>query len=81
MSTKTETAGPEPRCRIHRDVTFAPCTRYELTLRAGSVVAWSPSLNGPCAIRVHFAGRVAVIDMDDASPVEWDDAEQQWVEA
>ncbi len=79
--TKTETTGPEPRCRIHRDVTFAPCPPYEFTLRAGSVVAWSPSLNGPCAIRVHFAGRVATISMDDASPVEWDDAEQMWVEA
>lgn len=62
-------------------VTFAPNTRYGFTLAAGSVVNYAgASLNGPCAIRVEFAGKVATISTDDAVPVYWDEVEEMWVE-
>lgn len=73
---------PETYAKLHRPVTFGRFTRHEVTIGAGSVVRYSPSpLNGPCAIRVQFGRQFATIDMDDASPVEWDADEQMWVES
>lgn len=51
-----QTIGPKPpRCILHRDVTFAPGTRYEFTIRTGSgrrvvAVAQRP-LRDPGALR------------------------------
>lgn len=87
---RTTTNPTATHCRIHRAVTFARATRHELTLAAGSVVRVDPLLtdqaladppDAPAPLGVEFAGRHAVIDMDDASPVEWDDADQHWADA
>lgn len=67
--------------KLHRPVTFARFTRHEFTLAAGSIVEYAgASLNGPGSIRVQFGGHWSTIDIDDASPVVWDEREEMWVE-
>ena len=65
--------------RLNKAVTFAAHTTKELTLAAGSVV--KIHLIGTDSIIITFAGRKAIVPLDDASPVEWDDDEEMWIES
>jgi hypothetical protein len=68
----------EPHARLYIPVVFNYGMRSEVSLAAGSVVEWTPEDGS--LIRVWFRGMSKVISMDDATPVEWDDADQMWIE-
>ena len=65
--------------RLAKAVTFNHHRRSEFTLAAGSVVE-AQLITGTDFVIVTFAGHRAVISMDDASPVTWDDVEEMWIE-
>lgn len=69
---------PAPHCRTFHPIVFNYGTGSQITLREGSIVEWTPE-DGDL-IRIHFAGTSKVISMDDAAPVEWNEADQEWVE-
>lgn len=51
-----------------------------LILEAGSIVRWAPA-PGADLIEVFHGTSHAVISMDDAIPVDWDELDAMWVEA
>ena len=50
----------------------------EFRLLPGAVVEWAPEDGN--LIRIYARDSSRVISTDDATPVEWDDAAQAWVE-
>lgn len=65
--------------KLHVPVTFAPYTRNAFILQPGSIVEVVDWMGDTLTVR--FAGRDASVNVDYASPYEWDDLTGSWVEA
>lgn len=75
----TATAAPEAAfCKILIPVVFNYGMRSEFRLLPGSVVEWEPEDGN--LVRIRACGSSKVIHIEDATPVEWDEVDEMWVE-
>lgn len=68
--------------RTEIDVTFRKNTPYSITYAAGSIFEdWYPAEDGDKIVIARSGSKhTATISMDDATPVEWDELDEMWLE-